>query len=88
MFPYVLNNHILVLQYYKIQVNFYENNMKFFRSQVLGSDGNSLWDIESSPGNSSSDLDRLEVGESSQKDTEDSELASQGKLPEGAAGSL
>ena len=55
-------------------MNFYQNNMKFFRSQVLVSDGNSLWDIESSPGNSSSDLDRLKVCESRQKDTEDSEL--------------
>lgn len=41
---------------------------------MLVSDGNSLWDIESSPGNSSSDLDRLKVCESRQKDTEDSEL--------------
>lgn len=55
-------------------MNFYQNNMKFFRSQVLGSDGDSLWDIESSPGNSPSDLDRLKVWESSQEETEDSEL--------------
>lgn len=52
---------------------FYQNSMKFFRSQVLGSDGISLWDIESSSGNSSRDLDHLKVCESSQEDTEDSE---------------
>lgn len=41
---------------------------------MLGSDGDSLWDIESSPGNPSSDLDRLKVCESSQEDPEGSEL--------------
>lgn len=41
---------------------------------MLGSDGDSLWDIESSPENSSSDLDRFKVCENSQEDTEDSEL--------------
>ncbi|KAJ8795294.1 hypothetical protein J1605_018309 [Eschrichtius robustus] len=51
-----------------------ERQIDLQRSQVLGSDGDSLWDIESSPGNSSSDLDRLKVCESSQEDTEDSEL--------------
>ncbi|TKC39840.1 hypothetical protein EI555_008141 [Monodon monoceros] len=51
-----------------------ERQIDLQRSQVLGSDGDSLWDIESSPGNSSSDLDRLKVYESSQEDTEDSEL--------------
>lgn len=41
---------------------------------MLGSDGDSLCDIDSSPGNSSSDLDRFKVCERSQEDTEDSEL--------------
>ncbi|MXQ89568.1 hypothetical protein E5288_WYG010529 [Bos mutus] len=35
-----------------------ERQIDLQRSQVLGSDGSSLWDIEPSPGNSSSDLDR------------------------------
>ncbi|NIG58568.1 hypothetical protein BU61_1475 [Pontoporia blainvillei] len=51
-----------------------ERQIDLQRSQVLGSDGDSLWDIESTPGNSSSDLDHLKVCESSQEDTEDSEL--------------
>lgn len=54
--------------------------MKFFRSQVLGSEGDSLWGIDSSPGNSSSELDRLKVCESRQEDTEDSELVKESFL--------
>lgn len=47
---------------------------------MLGSDGDSLWEIESSPGNSSSELDCLKVCESSQEDTEDSELVKESFL--------
>lgn len=59
---------------------FYQNSMKIFRSQVLGSADVSLWDIESSPGNSSRDLGHLKVCESSQEDTENSEIVKEGFL--------
>lgn len=54
--------------------------LTFFRSQVLGSDGDSLLEIDSSPGYSQSAMDLFKACESSQEDTEDTEIAEGGFL--------
>ena len=54
--------------------------LTFFRSQVLGSDGDSLLEIDSSPGYSQSAMDLFRTCESSQEDTEDTEIAEGGFL--------
>ncbi|MEE6462210.1 hypothetical protein FKM82_001523 [Ascaphus truei] len=56
-----------------------QRQMDLQSSQFLGSDGDSLWEIESSPGYSSNDADLVSACESSQ-DTEDTELAERGCL--------
>ncbi|KAH0616241.1 hypothetical protein JD844_027214 [Phrynosoma platyrhinos] len=50
------------------------------RSQVLGSDGDSVMEIESSPGYSPSEMDLFKLCESSQEDTEDTDLTEGGFL--------
>ncbi|XP_032079868.1 sister chromatid cohesion protein PDS5 homolog A isoform X3 [Thamnophis elegans] len=50
------------------------------RSQVLGSDGDSVLEIESSPGYSASEMDLFKLCESSQDDLEERELTEAGLL--------
>lgn len=47
---------------------------------MLGSDGDSLLEIESSPGYSPSEMDLFKLCESSQEDTEDTDLTEGGFL--------
>lgn len=47
---------------------------------MLGSDGDSLLEIDSSPGYSQSAMDLFKACESSQEDTEDTEIAEGGFL--------
>ncbi|XP_053108338.1 sister chromatid cohesion protein PDS5 homolog A isoform X5 [Hemicordylus capensis] len=50
------------------------------RSKVLGSDGDSVLEVESSPGYSPSEMDLFKLCESSQEDTEETELTEGGFL--------
>lgn len=63
---------------------FLEKNTKplltFFRSQVLGSDGDSLLEIDSSPEYSQNAVDLFKACGSSQEDAEDTEIAEGGFL--------
>lgn len=54
--------------------------LTFFRSQVLGSDGDSLLEIDSSSEYSQNAMDLFKACGSSQEDTEDTEIAEGGFL--------
>lgn len=54
--------------------------LTFFRSQVLGSDGDSLLEVDSSPGYSQNTMDLFKACESSLEDIEDTEIAEGGFL--------